>query len=505
MLGSGLMALAFPPQNCCWTGWLGLALWAYGCLNTTTVAQAVLSGLISGYLVHAYVFNFIRTANYASGFVFNAPFLLGWIAVSVLGAITWSIKSMSFRALGHHGWPLCLALPFCWTGIDLVASNFCRAAFGVSTDFLMLGMWATKLPLLLQLADLGGAFAVGWLIESVAGCLCDLCYVTTVRTKRSRVLWSIGISGSQVVATASYGMCQMTYPALEGPRLAICPNSQAIPVSEVLKTLDTPVDSAAMIVCSEVSHAVTLDTRVQPFPPSNLSSLVEKVECPVLLGCQRIGRGTAPGLFNSLVLVSHTSGVVDVYDKMHLTPFMESDPIPRPFRPMFNTLHLACDGTSEYQPGRGPVVMSLPDSDWRIATGICHDICFWEWGQRNMMSPAKPHFLIQSANELPDASGCVQHFLLACAQLRAVESRRAIVRCVRGGYSALIDANGSILQCASPVSWDQPFLTVPIPIDARRSWCHHGGVAGLMLWLLFVGVAVEVMPRFRRQYPHKVQ
>lgn len=107
-----------------------------------------------------------------------------------------------------------------------------------------------------------------------------------------------------------------------------------------------------------------------------------------------------------------------------------------------------------------------------------------------MRDARPPEFFILCGNERFDATQRIQRHLLACTQLRAVECRRAIVRCVDNGFSGLIDASGRVRQIVLP---SQPaFVVEAVPLDLRTStYVTHGATAFYLIVIInFIVVGV---------------
>ena len=229
-----------------------------------------------------------------------------------------------------------------------------------------------------------------------------------------------------------------------------------------------------------------------------LASTSRELGVPLLVGCTRFLEGDRLAIHNSIVLVSPHSTPSAAWNKRHLTPLTEG----RKgwlLRLATSVGWLAPISTVSPPLEPGEAIPVVRHGDWSFAVAICHDLCFAEWGCLATQQAESPDFLIHCGSESADRTGRMQRLLLACAQLRAVESRRGIVRCVRDGYSAVIDGNGRILQCLSDNAGHQPFVSVPIPIDSRRSWYHVWGNAGVMVWLTLVATIGEVVVRRSRR------
>ena len=102
----------------------------------------------------------------------------------------------------------------------------------------------------------------------------------------------------------------------------------------------------------------------------------------------------------------------------------------------------------------------------------------------------QPDLLVVIANETFDTSGRVQPLLLACARMRAIECRRPLIRCVSGGFSAVINANGQLIFCSKRSAWTDPFVCPAIPLDRRTSPFTDWGRSGLWLLILLPVISV---------------
>ena len=101
-----------------------------------------------------------------------------------------------------------------------------------------------------------------------------------------------------------------------------------------------------------------------------------------------------------------------------------------------------------------------------------------------MNESVRPDFLIVCACERFDATGRVQHLLKACSQLRAVESRRPLIRCVQNGFSGVIDGCGRVRPVRTLSDFE--FAIDSVPLDGRTSIYSQIGDAGFVACLVLM-------------------
>lgn len=141
---------------------------------------------------------------------------------------------------------------------------------------------------------------------------------------------------------------------------------------------------------------------------------------------------------NSVLILNDKAEIAASYDKSHLVPFGEYIPLreylPAAIRPIANTI-------ANFQPGKGPQTINLPDYP-QIGAAICYEIIF-PGEIINRKNP--PQWLINTTNDgwYGDSAGPRQH--LVSAELRAVEEGITIIRAANSGISAIISPTGRII------------------------------------------------------------
>ena len=142
------------------------------------------------------------------------------------------------------------------------------------------------------------------------------------------------------------------------------------------------------------------------------------------------------GHYNSVVAVGAATGR---YDKRHLVPFGEYFPIPAFLRPIMDVLETPY---SDFAFG-APDQPLLRVGGHAIDTSICFEDVFGDEIRRRAREAA---FLVNMTNDAWFADSSAPHQHLAFSRLRAMENGRWMLRAANTGISALIDADGAIVQ-----------------------------------------------------------
>lgn len=148
------------------------------------------------------------------------------------------------------------------------------------------------------------------------------------------------------------------------------------------------------------------------------------------------------GARNGVTAMDSSGKLLATYDKAHLVPFGEYLALRWLLEPLGATRLVP--GTIDFWPGPGPRTLDLPFHGQRVKVGmqICYEIIFS--GQVTDRAN-RPDFIFNPSNDAWFGSwGPPQH--LAQARLRAIEEGLPVVRSTPTGISAVIDADGRIIQ-----------------------------------------------------------
>jgi apolipoprotein N-acyltransferase len=197
------------------------------------------------------------------------------------------------------------------------------------------------------------------------------------------------------------------------------------------------------------AEAVASSTR-------QLLALADETGATVLVGAVDRGLDGGPE-HNSVYAVAPQQGVIARYDKVNPVP--ASEYIPGKGSALFGWFHALIKSFipaefnfTEFTPGAGPVLM--PAGAHQLSPNICFEISFPELLRRGtaagataLVCPANDGWFVRGGRG-EDNEAYISTAEIALARdhavLRAIESRRPVVRCVNRGHSLVVDPTGAI-------------------------------------------------------------
>jgi apolipoprotein N-acyltransferase len=195
-------------------------------------------------------------------------------------------------------------------------------------------------------------------------------------------------------------------------------------------------------------------------------------------------RVTAEGVepwqvWNGLVVMDDQGRQVAAYDKVHLVPFGEYQPLRR-LVPASWTLVGAVDLST----GNGPTTMPIPGAP-PAGPLVCYEAIF---PGEVVDARQRPGWLINVTNDAwyGRSTGPYQHF--ASARMRAVEEGLPLVRAANNGISAVVDAYGRVEGSLALDDTGVLDTTLPKAVATKTIYARAGdaiwGVVGLGLLVL---------------------
>lgn len=332
-------------------------------------------------------------------------------------------------------------------------------------------------PVLRQAADLGGVYGLSFVVALVNASAAAVLFPSLLpRSKRLRLLI---VPTAVLTATAAYGITRDAHPSSGDPSRTAQVSPKTAPVQvtvvqanqgaagddrgaaneaawqayELLTQIGLPGAPAAgtsdrkapeqwLIVWPETVLRVYLDE--DSIYRQRVSDLVESLNTPLLLGAlQRAGDGpderNSAFLFSPRALASQEDGPA-VYSKQRLIAFGESVPVGIAGRLGWRT-------TGNFVPGdsvqSGNLQLPGAGSATSFAPSICFEAIFS--GAFNAAVRSGAGFLVNVTDDgwFGDTDEPYQH--LNATVLRAVETRRWLVRASNSGISALVDPSGAVM------------------------------------------------------------
>jgi len=368
-----------------------------------------------------------------------------------------------------------LAIPF-WCAGRLVRDP--RDAWlpaglaAVATEALIPGVFPWKIgysqigwPVMIQGADLFGAEWPTFTLFAAAGVVVAviMAVVNVLRGSTAGPIVTAGGSAALVVTVlnAAYGTWAMGHYATlasSAPKVAVAlvqvdpshddsvEDLQRL-TREACAARQTPFDVVCWPECAGGSYEECLTSFADPDlilrhsrePGRGLRPL-EHPTCPLLFG-GKIYRGYPERpreIYQSALLIDREETMIGRYDKRHLMPFGEYVPGGEQFPQLRHYFPME----NEFDVGREATVLSCGE---RVRLGVM--LCYEDMvpGAARSLARNSANLLVSLINgaAFTEPLTLVQHRLLS--QLRAVECRRAFVRCAATGETCVISPTGGIV------------------------------------------------------------
>ncbi|HTJ78966.1 MAG TPA: apolipoprotein N-acyltransferase [Rariglobus sp.] len=209
---------------------------------------------------------------------------------------------------------------------------------------------------------------------------------------------------------------------------------------------------------------------------SNMRDWVKQLDhtagVPLVLGSIAIERGKTEAddtWFNAVFAVDPTTGVQPrYYAKRKLVPFGEFVPL----RPLLGWIGKFVPIGDDFGQGTDPtpLVVSIHGRPLALGTLICYEDIFPALARQSVLAGAEVLTVHTNNGWFGTGGAAYQH--AANAVLRAVETRRPVLRCGNGGWSGWIDEFGSI---RAELTQDQSGKVTSDPLIANTGTIYFRG------------------------------
>lgn len=417
--------------------WAPLLLALRGQTPRRALWLGALQGLTCNVLGFYWLFGMLKTF---SGFndllcVFFMLVLCGYQG-GRMGLLGWL-----FARAERKGWP--------------VATCFVFAFIAHETLYPLLFPWYTgaqmhTVPMLMQLAELGGPILVGVALAGGSVALAEISWAKWI-DKRPMNLRRLGIALAGPVAMVLFGairvpMVQRAMDAAPKSKVALVQGNMplgggndALQVHRA-ETLKAEAEQHPdLVVWSEAAIPGAI-------PETRLSQILHDyvlfgIHTPVVVGLavQRGGdpdkRHTTGRIYNSAALVEPNGDIGGVYDKTYLLAFGEYIP----FGDWFPQLYEISRNSGRLT--KGSSLDALRWGDHRITVLICYEDIL-PYFVNGAVRHGDPDLLVNMTNDAWFGKSTEPAIHLALSKLRAVEHHRFLARATNTGVSAFIDALG---------------------------------------------------------------
>lgn len=199
--------------------------------------------------------------------------------------------------------------------------------------------------------------------------------------------------------------------------------------------------------------------------------------------------GALTGAHNSVFIVDAEGELLGRYDKAHLVPYGEY----LPMRPLLTAIGLSrlVPGDIDFWSGPGPRSLALAGAG-SMGVQICYEIVF---SGQVVDRANRPAFIFNPSNDAWFGSwGPPQH--LAQARLRAIEEGLPVIRSTPTGISAVIDANGRVIDSIALGQAGAIDARLPAPLPLTP-FARLGNILPMLLTALMIIIAVAIPRRTR--------
>jgi apolipoprotein N-acyltransferase len=423
----------------------------------------------------------LRGASRRAGFALAG--LFGF--AGTLGIVPWLVPTLT----GHFEWSRAEAVAL-WIGIALaamapftaltlglsprlrqpiarvalfaaawVASEWLRTHVGLASPWTKLGDAHADSPRLRQIADLGGVYAVGFVVAFANAAIAET-------IARGRTGWGalapLATAAALVAVSLGYGVARLAPPRASGFEVAIVQGNvesalrwNRASAGRVLHRYASLTRDAlgatpapALVVWPE--HAIQTALDDASYGPA-LRELASHT--PILMGAPR---SEAERHYNSMQLL-RPGGAIDSYDKRRLLPFSET-------RPLGTLWSFGARGDLDadvYSAGDRAGVFDVAGR--RMAALICMEALYPDLAREARALGAS--WIANPSNDgwYAGSGGAAQH--LASVRFRAIETRLPVVRATTTGISAVIAPDGALLTVLGEGASGVLRADLPLPGD----------------------------------------
>lgn len=459
----------------------------------------------------------------AVAFTFQAamPMWLGHVAVVALAFYlavypalaawgAWRINKLVVPAFSGTTLPFILAFAGCWITTEWLRS-------WVFTGYVWNPLGVTALSTITAPAALIGTYGLSGFVALVAGALTlfatrqwrkaavagglltTIWLMSFLASLSENINWAISskISGQPEITVAQPNRPQNEKDA---------PGYEAINFAKLAtNSYPLPGQGPRLILWSEDALPDYLEDgypfRFYQFQPggsalgarARLTTLMGKGDI-LLMGSNRLvidKNGQMAAARNSMTAMDTKGRILGNYDKAHLVPYGEYLPLKWLLTPL--GLSRLVPGNVDFLPGPGPQTMTLSLNGKPVKVGlqICYEIIF---SGQVIDRKHRPDFIFNPSNDSWFGTIGPPQFL-AQARLRAIEEGLPVVRATPTGISAIIDADGQIVESLPHRTAGRIDARLPVA-KAPTLFALYGNILPIGFGLLLIAFAL--LPLVRR-------
>lgn len=482
-LSAALYSASFPPVAITWLAWIALVP-LFAVVAQLTVRGAAAAGLLWGVLA-AYGCGWVLPGMVAS--YFGMPAAVGWLVFGVVSTLLAGIYFAAFSA-----WVAWLARERMCGALTVAAGwivcELGRASLIVGNPWAMLGYSQIDHGALIQVADLGGPYLPTFVIAAVNAVLASL-LVPELRGRRPRAS-AVG-AALALAATLGYGAARLSEPLDGEPPVTVAvvqsghardyrwrPEFRREGLDDYLAlTRGATAFAPALVVWPE--NAISFYLQEETAERKQLLAAADELGVEIVVGGPSYHSSEDGVRYRNSVYLIRSGRLAGRYDKTRLVPLAEAD-----------TLGDLWAREQAYEPGSA--TSSLRSSIGLLGTFICFEAMYPELVRRFSAGGAAVLLNLSNDDWFGHPSAARHH--LDFARMRAVESRRWLLRATTTGYSAIVDPWGRVVAGSG---FGEPAI-LSARVTPRRGLTPYQRFGDVFAWASAAWVALVSALRLRR-------
>lgn len=483
VLSAGAYCAAFPPWSLSPLAWVALAPFLLA-LRGLSPGRAAGVGFLWGTLTLSGIGYWVPGA---MSFYWEQPFWFGFcfalgVAFVFMGsyfALFGAAHVRIERRWGPGARPWLVAALY-------VTCELARANLLTGHPWLLLGYGLVPHVAFIQLADLGGVYAVSFVLALTGALVAD-----AVARRRARPL---AVAVAVVAGVWGYGAIRLGMPLPSEPVVPVMVVQGNVDLGsqwreelygegleQYLRLTSAGVATSRPQLVVWPESAVTFFLADEPLYAGLIGQLLQAHGADLIVGGPR-KEGEPARFYNSAFYLTPAGGIAGHYDKVHLLPFAEYFPLRT-----IELLRRRFERVRWFTAADEPAMLHTRFGD--VATLICFEAIFPDVVRRQTAAGASLLLNLSNDGWFGPTAGSDQH--LTMVALRAVENRLWVVRSTTTGVSAIVDPFGRITARAPLFA----AATLDADVVPMQVTTIYERVGDLFAWLCVAATVVALVRR----------